>query len=536
MKKHLTPLNLIFALQIIVILLVVLGLAPKELVLVFSGLVVFWLIFSPLQDGLLYFLASIPLFVALPIAESFDQMANWRIFLSVLFLVWFFRNYKTIWSWVRKNANLKSLKSINLATLSILFLILAILSLTQASHLVAGIKRILFLLNIVLLFFVVHGFCQNQAKIISAIKALAVGAITVLAVALIQLVFVFIKPLYAFWQFWAKQVINLFYGSKLAELLSYSNTWFAYYENRPPTLRVFSVFPDSHSLAMFCLLTIPIFLVLAIYYQRKGKRTLYKLFWTGLGLSLLAVVLSGSRGAWLSFVPAIIVAICIFRRKVEPYFSKKVLVSVGLFLLMFLISFGYPLLLYKFQSLQGGGEQIDMGDFFRFLERTKSISDIGELSNLGRLQIWDRTIDSFASHPWLGVGMGNYPLVLEEDISAGKKGASAHNLYLEIGNEMGIFGMLILILLFLAILKIAWTVFRKSQNNYLKIFGLAFGLYFIWILGYSLFDVVLLNDKVLLLFVGMVAILYSCKRSYCSSLSRTRLLDSGRPQRPSLEG
>jgi len=37
------------------------------------------------------FIASIPLFVALPIKEGFDTLANWRILSIVLFLVLFFR-------------------------------------------------------------------------------------------------------------------------------------------------------------------------------------------------------------------------------------------------------------------------------------------------------------------------------------------------------------------------------------------------------------------------------------------------------------
>jgi O-antigen ligase len=107
------------------------------------------------------------------------------------------------------------------------------------------------------------------------------------------------------------------------------------------------------------------------------------------------------------------------------------------------------------------------------------------------------------------VGIGNFPLVLGENISAAKKGASAHNLYLEIFTEMGILGLAVVLLIAFEILKTSWLVFKKAPKSYQKMFGLAFGVYFVWILCYSLFDVVLFNDKVFLFFMVGVGILYS---------------------------
>jgi len=54
-------------------------------------------------------------------------------------------------------------------------------------------------------------------------------------------------------------------------------------------------------------------------------------------------------------------------------------------------------------------------------------------------------------------------------------------------------------------------VWKNAREPYFNLFGLLFGLYFVWILGYSFFDVVLLNDKVLLLFMVSAATLYSLR-------------------------
>ena len=265
---------------------------------------------------------------------------------------------------------------------------------------------------------------------------------------------------------------------------------------------------------MFSLLMVPVFLALTVYNRGKGRKALARIFWIGIALLFFGVALSGSRGAWVSFLPAILTAAYAFFkfRKNENLPAKKVFFSITLFVLMFAVSLAYPLVLYKFQALQEGRE-IDFKDFFRMLERIRSMSDLDELSNLGRIEIWDMTLKSFSEHPWLGVGIGNYPLVIEKDISAGKKGASAHNLYLEIGNEIGVFGAIVFVLIFLEILKTAWLAFKRSKAVFLKAYALSFGLYFIWILSYCLFDVVLLNDKVLLLFVSLTGIAYSLNKN-----------------------
>ena len=71
---------------------------PVEASLFLTGLLIFYFIFSPIEDSLWVFIASIPLFVALPITENFDSMANWRILLAIMFLVLVFRSGPSITS------------------------------------------------------------------------------------------------------------------------------------------------------------------------------------------------------------------------------------------------------------------------------------------------------------------------------------------------------------------------------------------------------------------------------------------------------
>ncbi|MBI1888433.1 MAG: hypothetical protein HYS15_00645 [Candidatus Spechtbacteria bacterium] len=74
---------------------------------------------------------------------------------------------------------------------------------------------------------------------------------------------------------------------------------------------------------------------------------------------------------------------------------------------------------------------------------------------------------------------------------------------------MGIFAGIALILIFLEILRQAFKVWRDSPDPLFSAFGGFFAIYFLWAMAYSVVDVVLLNDKVLLLFVTLVALLYA---------------------------
>ena len=506
MKKYFTPLNIIFGLEVIVVALAAAGLIPREAILVWTGLAVFYMIFSPVDDSLWLVVASIPLFAALPLYDNFDTLANWRILIAVLFLCLFFKKGILVKDERGKWHLKESLKHYLAEYLILGFLFIATLSITVAVYKFLALKKLLFLLNILVLFLITRNLTRSKEAVLRIWQAAAIGGLVVIAGALIQFTSVLFVPLFDFWQFWTWRVIDAFYGQNLAQLLSYANTWFAYYQSAPPTLRLFSVFPDSHSFAMFSMLTVPVFLALAFYF--KDKKKIKTFFWAAAAASIFGVVFSGSRGAWLSVVPVIALATYFWGRKLEPLFLKKAMRTFLIFVLAFIIFAGYPPLLYTFQSWQTGEYSSSTLSFF---ERARSISDLDETSNKGRLEIWRNSLVSLKEHPWLGVGLGNFITVIDEKVSAVKKGASAHNLYLDFAAEVGIPGALLLIAMFIDILHTSWLVFRRASEPYFKFFGLLFSLYFVWILGYSFFDVVLLNDKVLLFFMVSAATLYSLR-------------------------
>jgi len=508
MKRYFTSLNVIFAIEVVIVALTSLGLIPREAVLILTGLVVFYMIFSLVEDSLCLTIMSIPLFVALPIADNFDSMANWRILIAILFLCLFFKQGISL-ALVKDEKGRWRLKEkfrcFLVEYLIVPFLVIAAMSIFVADYKVLALKKLLFLINIFLLFLIIRNVARNKEAILRILKAGAIGAAFVAAIGALQFIVTLFVPLYSFWQFWAGKIISVFYGQNLAHLLSYSNTWFSYSDSRPPILRIFSIFPDSHSFAIFSILSLPVLLALAVFYSTKKINKIF--FGVLIVASLAGAVLSGSRGIWLSFIPVLAVAFYLWVKKDDKIFIKKTAVSLLFFVLLFLASSFYAPLYYKMQSIAGNLDTTTLS----FFDRAKSISDFSEISNKTRLQIWRAGAISLLHRPVLGVGFGNYITILGEDVSAAKQGASAHNLYLDIAAEIGIFGALLLFAIFMEILRTSWLVFRQAEEPYFKIFGLAFGLYFLWAMIYSLFDVVLLNDKVLLFFMVGVGTLYSIR-------------------------
>jgi O-antigen ligase len=488
MSKNKLSFLIVFLVEVLAILLAVFGVLPREIVLISAGIMAFYFIFAKIEHSLLLFIISVPLFVAMPITESFDTMANWRILLVILFMVWFSKKgyVKNLLKQGICCSPKFSIKSA-LAKWVIVFLAIAVLSVFVAVSPAAAVKKILFLVNIFLLFPIIKDIAKNEKEKERIIRTGATALIIILLIGYLQLLSVFITPLYNFWQWWANNVSAVFYGNNLSEVLKISNTWFSYYADSPPTLRMFSVFPDSHSFAMFGIIG----LIFLVYVLKKPKEPGKFLTWNVIVFSLLALMFSGSRGVWLSAVIPFLIVIFLFIFKKE-----KTLKPFLIMLIIFILAFPVSSLVLS-QSYENGE------DATLAFKRAKSIADLEELSVKSRLGIWKSSFESILKHPLLGVGIGNYAVVLDEDISAAKKGASAHNLYLDIASEMGILGLAAFLMIILSIFK---KIRKEITNN--KLYVVCFLFFFGWILIYNLFDVVLFNDKVLLFFMIAVGLLY----------------------------
>ncbi|MDO8495828.1 MAG: O-antigen ligase family protein [bacterium] len=500
------PINLIFLIQIVVVFLVSFGTIDRFWILPLAALVATFVLWTDLETATTFFVRSVPFFVAIPFTEYFDSFNLWRIASGLIFLRWFWK--KEIW----KKIDLRgafSLKKYPFSFFYIIFIAFSILSLAVASDLFGAMKRVIYILNLSLIAPVIYELVKSKEGYTKELlKNILISVILVAGVALAQIFSSYLVTIYDFMAVWGEQIQLAFYGSEWADTVIHSNTWFAYYGPQL-SLRVFSTFPDSHSFPVYLLLTIPALLAFSLHRIfskepksfKKATHIRASMLITLLPLFYLLAILSGTRGIWLAVLSPLIAAPLAWRylKSVEAKnILKYCLVLLVIFPVLFTVA--YPV----FTSSQF---QIPKEDSALFAKRLRSILDLDETSNSSRIVIWKKTLESIKKNPLLGVGIGNYPVVLSQETEYAKAGSSAHNLYLHIAAEIGILGLI-------AVLGMLWIIFKRGlavasnhQDIFIKIFAIGFLIYATWVLFYNLTDAILFDERAFLIFAVNAAII-----------------------------
>lgn len=393
------------------------------------------------------------------------------------------------------------------------FGVLAFVSLFWSLNPLLGISRLLLCANgglvaILAWYYVVH---YNEQALLKSLFLMS-GFIALFGI--FQYIFASLDSLYYFWQYWAEVVARQIYGSEIANVLIYSNSWFTQTSDGL-VLRMFSFMPDSHSFALVCLIG----LCCSVYlFQSRIWLNVYKF----IGVSFLfgiGIVFSGTRGVWFSgLVTACVLLAAIYLYPMLRKRFKSWLVVFGLLVLTFLISPFLRLGLTMLVSSSG------MNDF----ARARSILNINESSNAGRLAIWQESLMGAIRYP-IGVGYNNFVLFRLESranltpesinprYNLPEKYITAHSLYLQILVELGFMG-LAFFLLGLAGWFLSFRQVFLNENNFKESRALFMSVFFVlllWLSLFSLFDVTIYNDKILFLicvFLG-IYIAYEEKNS-----------------------
>lgn len=551
------PVKTLWLAEFALAMLIILGVADATMAYIslFVLLVGIWKL--PNLDALRFYIYSIPIFVSLPPNAFSEAMSVWRIALLFFIIKIFLEKFKILHTLRdrgltfadKKNeiferfsdfvSDIKTSNYYRLFKPTLLFGVVGMLSLIFAQSLGAGVKKMIFLGSIFLLFSIVSFASEKRGDVEKILKAVFVSGSGIMIVGYLQLTSTFFVFLSDFWGFWDNYVIRAFYGEQTMNLLSYSNTWFSYYDDMgeiPPTLRMFSVMPDSHSFSLLMVLFAP----LALFYAYAAiKKSTKKKYLAVLALMLLAVFFSGSRGAWVGWLGALAVSMYFYLApripkalKIIPVkdyaehksMYKRVLGSVLLFVVLIPLA-SLILNINQDSQLIREGRALSSDRKNALLQRTWSISDMDETSNKGRMEIWQDSAVSVTKHPILGIGMGNFPFALSEKLSTAKMGASAHNIYLDIAVEMGLIGMVIFIWLLWNICEKLLHLSQKFKEEKFRLLAFTFLVYFIWIFTYGLFDVVILNDKVLMFFIIILASLYKLE-----DLEERQILEENTPK------
>lgn len=515
MKKNFNAINVVYFLSLFIIFLIAMGAISRQFSF-FILLMYLWFVFSkPLKDSLFLFARSIPFFIALPITSSFDNFNTWRIISLAIFIKWgFLTNFKIFDIFkISRTKIINWWKNYRFELFGVILFVFALLSLLVTTDFIAGVKRIIYFLNLSLIFIVVSDLIRRDKNIfVSLCKNLVIGGIVVVVVAYLQYVSTyFIKPVEVFHHWWGEQISTGLYGKNWSDIVMHSgNTWFSY-TGGSLKLRMFSLFPDSHSFPLYLLMLFSaLFAIGKIKLDESGKnfeKNSSFIFWIiFLILMNLALILSCTRGIWVSIIFPIGFLAFLVLKKIRP---KNVFLTAFLSLAIFILIFPFANLIFAFPQF---GLSNVPGSQNVLIERLMTSTSIEETSNLGRIFIWKETLKSIISNPVLGVGIGNFPIILSQEISLTKAGSSAHNLYLNVGAEMGVLAMFVFIWFLFELLRNGWYVFKISEEFSEKVFAFCSVIFLIWVFGYSLTDAALFDERTFLLFMVICGIMAGLKR------------------------
>ncbi len=266
---------------------------------------------------------------------------------------------------------------------------------------------------------------------------------------------------------------------------------------------VMSPFYNDHTaygaaLALF----IPVFA--QISFRKKNNFRIRYAALTIFVILLIAIVLSFSRAAWLSVCAAFVVFLLV---KFKVKFRWVLLMCIILMSVLF--SFQNELVYVLERNKQESSENM--------VEHVKSMSNISsDASNLERINRWKSASRLFKERPILGWGPGTYQFVYapyqkakektQISTNAGNMG-SVHSEFLSPLAEMGILGLLFVILLLIYVFKMGLDFYKHCQNRELKMLSLVSVLGLVTYFTHGLLNNFLETDKLALPVFGFIAII-----------------------------
>lgn len=294
----------------------------------------------------------------------------------------------------------------------ILFLLISLLSLTQAENVSRGMLVLLFVTFTIAVHFLLPNLVTSRGRLTQLIRFLFLTTAVVTLFGLFQ-----------------------FFGDVIGLPTSITGLRDLYTSEVFGFPRVQSTFLEPLYFANFLL--IPIGLLLA--YLFSSQRPLRALFlFPLLGLAVLNVILTLSRGGYAGlFVTVFVVALFSLRKILTP---SRVFFGVLLILVV-----GYAFVqIFAFT----GQQDIFLGRFFQ-----QATGIFTGASFFDREATFRQAYELFRAHPWLGVGIGNFgPAIATHPLQQPEGGwLIVNNEFLEILVETGILGFLFF-LAFLAVL------------------------------------------------------------------------------------
>ena len=377
-----------------------------------------------LEKILLLFIFFLPFQFALRPAESID-LALVRVLAIIIFFLW------VISSLLKRHLILPRPLTFSFFTA---FLFWASLSFLWAENTAWALRKVAFLLSFFPLFLVFFVALQKPLFRKKIFQGLVIAASAAAFLALVQFFSQFIFGVSKVFAFWVSGVLPFFLGPSLGEAVANYPSLLVNISG-VTVMRASLFFPDPHMFAFFLGMSFPLALAFAL--EKDSQK----------------------RGAWIICAGLIFVADLLT-------FSRGGYVGLIFGLMAFLIPLTWQSLWWKKHLLQTGViVLVVMIGIFVSPIGTRLFSSFSQddTSNVERLRLWQEAAGNIFLRPWLGTGLGNYPLLVKPSADY-REPIYAHNLYLDIALETGLIGLFLFIsFLFLGI-SAAWEKWRKTQD------------------------------------------------------------------------
>jgi len=240
--------------------------------------------------------------------------------------------------------------------------------------------------------------------------------------------------------------------------------------------RVFSTFENPNLLAEYLLMIIPIGGAFVLTSKNIVKKGLY----TGaVAIMVLAIFMTLSRGGWLGLGAGLV--LFLFLTNIKLLIA---LIPLGLIGTMFL-------------------PQV-------ILQRISTIASLQDSSNFYRYQLWGGAVRILKDFWVSGVGLGYLPFrKISGYYITNMAPFHTHNTYLQVAIEMGVVGLLVLMLIVISGIKMGIGVAANEKNTSTKVFVSAFIAALVGIMVHGVAEHVLYNPKIIFHFWLTIAMITS---------------------------
>ena len=287
------------------------------------------------------------------------------------------------------------------------FFFLMSLSISVADETAWALRKWLFLASFLPLYFVmVDSFSRRAASGKIVARYAALGAALSALVGIVQFSLQWFVPIDRLFSWWTGSLLPFFLGHSFAAAVAEYPSLLVNLSG-VTVMRASAFFPDPHMHAFYLGLCLPISFWFA--WQKREK-----LWWCATLAIFVADLLTFSRGAYLGIGVAALVAWGLFGGQ----FSKKIRTAA-----LFLASFVVVGLLIPNPVAQRFWSGFSLED--------------GSVSS--RIVLYEEAVHHIAERPWLGVGLGNYPLRVKPTADM-REPIYVHNLWLDLAVEIGILG------------------------------------------------------------------------------------------------